>query len=205
LPQAARHSRSDAIIANISSFLIYQTLKVDYAQVLQQDFYPQQHQNYSSQQLCLVLQLRAEPVAYGHSGKGDDKGGNADDGGGADDFHPEKGKGYAHRQRVDAGGDGKNEKLLYIKAGGFLLTAPDGLDDHLAADEAQQTEGNPVVDAGYIALKLPPQKPAQAGHQRLEPAEEKSDYPGLTEIEFSHAQALANGNGKGVHGKTYAD
>ena len=83
----------------------------------------------------------------------------------------------------------------------LLLAA--GLPDHIAADKDQQHKGDPVVDVGDKGLKLGAQQPAQEGHQGLKAAEPQPGGQHVGEAHPPHGQALADGDGKGVHGQPH--
>ena len=74
-----------------------------------------------------------------------------DEGSRRGDVHIQRGKADADSQRIDAGGEGLHHHQLIAERaahGARLRRAQllDGVPDHFAADEAQQDEGNPVVD-----------------------------------------------------------
>ena len=72
-------------------------------------------------------------------------------------------------------------------------------------EEFKQQEGDPVVDAGDVLLKLPPQSPAQKRHQRLEAAEKQRDDRPPVPAHFGHSQPFAYGCRKGGHAQSHAN
>ena len=58
-----------------------------------------------------------------------------------------------------------------------------------------------MIDGTDDAQKLAAERPADERHERLEPAEEQGQHHGDLEVDLLHAQALADGHGKRVHGE----
>lgn len=65
-----------------------------------------------------------------------------------------EGEGNAHRQGVDAGGNGEDEHFLELDAVAALFAFAEGFPDHVDADEHQQQESDPGGKGGDEALKL---------------------------------------------------
>ena len=80
----------------------------------------------------------------------------------------------------------------------------ESIEKHLAANEREQRECNPMIHRSYIGLELCAKRPTDDGHKRLEDAEEQSYDDGMPHVELLHAQALAQRHGKGIHSKPHA-
>ena len=75
--------------------------------MLQQNLSANENQHQSPHKLRLGLILAAKDIPHLHPDDGEAEGDDADEGDGGKDGHRQEGKGDAHRQGVDAGGDGK--------------------------------------------------------------------------------------------------
>ena len=108
----------------------------------------------------------------------------------------------AHGKGIDAGGDGHDQHGLEGKGGvhRFLFLGK-GFANHVRADQSQKDEGDPVVDGGDVLLEDGTEKVADGGHQRLKTAEPQSDDGHLFPVQFPGGEALADGDGEGVHRK----
>jgi len=95
--------------------------------------------------------------------------------------------------------------VVKLEVAAAAVVIMNGFVYHLAADETQQDEGYPVVDADYVRLKLLTQQPTDNGHQSLKSTEIQGYDAAVAQTEFFHAQSLAHGDGAGVHTKTDAD
>lgn len=174
--------------------------------MLQQDLAAHEDQHHAAQQLGLALVLGAEHIAHLQADGREDKGDHANEQHRPEDIHPQEGKGDAHGQGIDAGGNGQGdhgfegEGIVQL----FLFLAQ-GLADHVAADEAQQHKGDPMVDADDEGLELGTQQVADEGHQRLKAAEVGTHAQGVLHFSLAHGKALANGHGKGVHAQANSD
>ena len=114
----------------------------------------------------------------------------------------QEGEGNTDGQCVNAGGDGKDQHFFEIDGGvAGLGLVVEGLFDHVAADENQENEGDPVVVGSDGLLEAGAKKIADGGHQGLESAEVEGDDGGVFLVELLHGQAFADGNGEGVHGQ----
>ena len=85
------------------------------------------------------------------------------------------GKGDTNSQGIDARGNGQEQ--LGMQTTGIkmlLLLWAETLLDHLAADEREHQEGNPVVVGLHIGLEMTDSQPTQQRHHRLKEAKEKS-------------------------------
>ena len=172
--------------------------------MLQQDLDAHQHQHHAAEQLRPGLVLRAENIAHLQTDGGQHKGDHADEQHRRHNLHLQEGKGHAHGQRVDAGGDGQGqhgsegEGIVQL-----LLLALEGLADHVAADDPQQHKGDPVIHAGDQRLKLPSQHIADGGHQRLEAAEVRTHNQRMPGLRLAHGKPLADRHRKGVHAQPH--
>ena len=174
--------------------------------MLQQNFTAQQHQNHAAGQLRPAFALFAHDAPGSHADGRQDKGGYTDKTDGGDDIHLQKGEGNAHGQGVNAGGDGQREHGFTGEIGlHTLLVVLSGLPDHIDADDGQQHKGDPMVHVGDKRLKADAQQPAQKGHQRLEAAEPQSGDEGMAQPHLTGGKALADRDGKGIHGQSHGD
>ena len=177
--------------------------------MLQQNLQADENQDHTAGDLRLFLVPQTEPVAHHHAHAAEHKGGAADDADGRHNVHPQEREGNAHGQRVNAGGNGQQGQLAKAQRPcffGLLVVALPHFPEHMPADEGQQAEGDPVVNAGDVLLKAAAQRPARQGHQGLKAAEKQGQQAGVPPVECSvHIQALAHRHRKGVHGKAHAD
>ena len=146
--------------------------------MLQQDFNAQQHQDHAAGQLRPLFVPGTEPAAHRHT-----RNGNAERGGA--DSHEKKF--LVVQTRADGG-------VL-----GLVLLAGESLPQHIAADEHQQDEGDPVVKALDSGRELRAQHPADKRHKRLKAAEIQSHRQGMAPFDPRHGQALTHRHRKGVH------
>ena len=186
-------------------------LKHDNAQVLEQNLQSDEHEHHAARYGSRLLEARAEPVAHRNADEGQDERGHPDDDNGSHHVHAEEGEGYAHRKRIDARRDGHHEKLAHVE---LLLGAPAGfapivatkrIPQHFPADESKQNERDPVIDGLDKACQLRPERPADQGHESLEPAEHKRDDKGVAPVHLLHAEPFANGDREGVHRQPHPD
>lgn len=120
------------------------------AQVLQQDAHAQADQRDPAQQFGSLAEAGAHRLADQHADGGQDEGGAADGGGDQPDVGADEGQAHAHGRGVDAGADSGGDQgpgSGTTRAGVFVRVAGlGGFPDHLAADDGEQAEGDPVVD-----------------------------------------------------------
>ncbi len=108
-------------------------------------------------------------------------------------------------QSINAGSDSHEKKFLVVQTRadggvlGLILLAGESLPQHIAADEHQQDEGDPVVKALDSGRELRAQHPADKRHKRLKAAEIQSHRQGMAPSDFRHGQALTHRHRKGVH------
>ena len=112
----------------------------------------------------------------------------------------QEGEGNTDGQCINAGGDGEDQHFLKMdgRAAGLGLVV-EGLFDHVAADEDQENEGDPVVVGSDGLLEAGAKEIADGGHQGLEGTEIEGDDDGVFLIELLHGQTFADGNGEGIH------
>ncbi len=96
----------------------------------------------------------------------------------------QKGEGNTNSQRINAGGNGEDQHFLEMdgRAAGLGLVV-EGLFDHVAADEGQENEGDPVVVGSDGLLEAEAKEIADGGHQGLEGAEIEGDDDGVFLVE----------------------
>ena len=144
-----------------------------------------------------------QPLKNQYPGHGDQQGNNADEGHGGQDAHGQKSEGQAHGQSVDAGGQGQRQHGAEAEGGVGLLFVAEGFPYHIAADQSQQDEGDPVVEVRDIGGEPGAQKISQQGHQSLEAAEPETGGEGFFHFYAGQGQAFADGHSKGVHGQAH--
>ena len=96
----------------------------------------------------------------------------------------QKGEGNTNSQRINAGGNGEDQHFLEMdgRAAGLGLVV-EGLIDHVAADESQENEGDPVAVGSDGLLEAGAKEIADGGHQGLEGAEIEGDDDGVFLVE----------------------
>ena len=116
---------------------------------------------------------------------------SADDQHRNNDVDGQQGEAEADGQRVDAGGHGQaqHDRQAHAAAAHAAVAAAPRFADHLAADERQQDEGQPMVEAGDDPLEAQAGQPADDRHQRLEKAEKRSQEQGLAPVHLARAAA----------------
>ena len=77
----------------------------------------------------------------------------------------------------------------------------EGVPEHLAADEGEKPESNPVIDGGDGAGEQRACGPTDKRHERLKAPEEQGDHQRIAPTYLPHAEAFADGHGERVHGK----
>ncbi len=167
--------------------------------MLEENFEAHQDQHKASDQLGSGAVSGAEGAAQSYADCGQDKGNTSDKTDGGNDLYLQKGKGNPHGQRVNAGGYGQRKHGFDGKGVVQRLRFPAGFPDHVESDESQKEEGDPVIDAGNHRLEAAPQKVADQGHQRLEPAKVKTGSEHVFFLCLSYGKALTDRDRKGVH------
>lgn len=133
-------------LQNLSADLLHQ--------VGQQDFEADADEDEAAEDFDFVFEEMACAFADFPACHADDKGDGADEGDGLVDKGRDQRQGDADDEGVDTGGDAEGQQdaepggVVWFLAGFFHL---EGLINHLAADEGQQDEGQPVVIRGDIA------------------------------------------------------
>ena len=114
----------------------------------------------------------------------DHKGNNSDGGDRRNQGYLQKCEGNTNSQGINAGGNGKNQHFFEIDGGAAGLgLVVEGLFDHVAADENQENEGDPVVVGNDGLLEAGAKEIADGGHQGLEGTEIEGDDDGVFLIE----------------------
>ena len=173
--------------------------------MLQQDFNAQQHQDHAAGQLRPLFVPGAEPAAHRHTRNGNAERGGADDAAGRQNGGIKKRESNSDCQSINAGSDSHEKKFLVVQTRadggvlGLVLLAGESLPQHIAADEHQQDEGDPVVKALDSGRELRAQHPADKRHKRLKAAEIQPHRQSVTPSDFRHGQALTHRHRKGVH------
>ena len=169
--------------------------------MLKQDLRAEQDEDHAAGELGLALVAQAEHVAEPDAGRGKDEGDRADERhGGHDTRAGQERERDADGERVDARGDGQQEHGLECKrAVELVLIFGQRLADHVAADDAQQYERDPVIDGGDKLLKLRAEQIAQQRHERLKAAEPRACDAAFLPRYALQRQPLADGDGKRVH------
>ena len=86
-----------------------------------------------------------------------------------------------------------------------LLVPAEALLDHVAADEGQKDESDPVVEGVDVLVKGGAQQEADEGHQGLKAAEPRAGEQIVPGTQPLDGQALAHGDGKGVHREAHGN
>lgn len=142
------------------------------------------------------------PFADDPAGPGDREGNQADEDDGHKNMFGDKREGKADGQGIDAGGDAQDQQDEHL--GGiwrffFGLFNLKGLEDHLAADEGQQAEGDPVIHGLNPLVQLIPGHPPEQGHEGLKTAEEQGHAETLADAQFAEDRAADDRDREGVH------
>lgn len=109
---------------------------------------------------------------------------------------------HAHGERIDAAGHGQGKHMLPIELGGLLgvfLIFFEGFVNHVAADEHQQGEDDPMVELGYVFAECRCREIAENREQHLESAEPEGAFHGVLYSYAGYGQAFANGYGECIH------
>lgn len=119
-----------------------------------------------------------------HAKKRHYKGSDSDGGNSRNQGYLQKCEGNANSQGINAGGDGKDQHFFEIDGGAAGLgLVVEGLFDHVAADEGQENEGDPVAVGSDGLLEAGAKEIADGGHQGLEGAEIEGDDDGVFLVE----------------------
>lgn len=123
-------------------------------------------------------------MANHHAKKRYYKGNDPDGGNSRNQGYLQKCEGNTNSQGINAGCNGEDQHFLEMdgRAAGFGLVV-EGLFDHVAADESQENEGDPVVVGSDGLLEAGAKEIADGGHQGLEGAEIEGDDDGVFLVE----------------------
>ena len=174
--------------------------------MFEQDLESHQHQDQAAGQLRPGFIAAAEDISnlYAHDGEGE--GDHADKGYGRQNGDGEKGEGDANGQSVDAGGHGQKRHAAHVQGRVRALRLRfQGFLDHVAADQRQQDEGDPVIVGRDGVTEPGAQQVADEGHGSLESAEVQSHHAGALPAHPGHGKAFTDGHGEGVHGQSHGD
>lgn len=171
--------------------------------MLDQNFQPDADQDESADDLDFLLEEMSRDISDSNSCQTEGKCYRADDGDGGNDGGSEHGKGDAHGQGVDAGGEGKKKQDIESEriGFGFRLFQAGGFINHLASDNGQQGEGDPVVESGHEGLHGFSGEPSDDRHDSLEESEGGGHTQGVTDMEVLHGNTACHGDGEGIHGE----
>ena len=117
-------------------------------------------------------------------------------------FGEHEGQAHAHGERIDAAGHGQGKHMLPIELGGLLgvfLIFFEGFVNHVAADEHQLGEDDPMVELGYVFAECRCREIAENREQHLESAEPEGAFHGVLYSYAGYGQAFANGYGECIH------
>ena len=117
-------------------------------QMFDQDPCPDQDQDDPAQDAGVFLQQGTQLAAEIDRRKAEHEGRYPDDRDAGQDVHLQKSKGDADGECVDAGRYGQKQDVRQseIAVRIILIFTADRLTDHVAADEGEQDEGDPVID-----------------------------------------------------------
>ena len=92
--------------------------------------------------------------------------------------------------------------MFPLEIGGFLgvfLILFECFTHHVAADEGEQTENNPMVDGGHVFAERGRGEIAEQREKRLKSAEPEGGFERVEAAQFFDGEAFADGNGERVH------
>ena len=116
-----------------------------------------------------------------------------------------RGKADADSEGIDAGGNGQRQHCFGGVVIVQLFVAAEAFPHHVDADDGQQHKGYPGTEVGQDHGEAVTQEEAQCGHQELEAAEPQPAGHGVGKADLVDRKALADRNGKSVHGKADGD
>ena len=179
--------------------------KSQHSQPGQQGFEANQNQDNAADALGGGAVLIAEQGTHAHADGGQQAGDAADQPCGGQDVDLHGGKADADGKCVDTGGDGQRQhrfgRVVIIE----LFVAAEALTHHVNADDGQQYKSDPGAELGQDRGKTVAQEKAQRGHQELEAAEPQPAGHSVGKADLADRKALADRNGKSVHGKADGD
>lgn len=172
----------------------------EHAEMLEQDLNAHKDEHSAAEQLRAGFVLEAEHMADLDADAGQHEGRRTDKADRRKDADLKKGKGDADGERIDAGRDGQRQHRAERKrVAEVLLIVLARLADHVRADEAEQNERDPVVDACDKRLKAHAEREADERHEHLKTAEINADRERVLRLQLPHTQPLADRNGEGIH------
>ena len=170
--------------------------------MLDQNFEADQDQDDAAGPFCFGLVEDSEYSADFNADHGKYERGTADKADCLQNPDIQKCEGDADGQCVNAGGYGQNQHGFDIDGGitGLSLIVH-GFLHHVKTDDAKQDKRNPVIVRFDGTLETDAQHIADPGHEGLETAKIQADDERVLRAHLLHGKTLADGNGKGVHGK----
>jgi hypothetical protein len=181
--------------------------KSDAQQVHKQDADANEDQDNAASDLHALAKLLTELVAQAQTQPGEQAGDDANDDGRIPDGKANHTHTEPHCQGIEA--NGHREKHESPTAGRIGLVVPARLveagADHAHADEAEQTEGNPMIVGGDVTNDGETCQPAEDGHDELEQAEMEGQAETGTAAAGLCKGASAKANSECVHGHAEGD
>ncbi len=168
--------------------------------MFQQDLEAQEDEDDPAGKLCLGFVFCTENISDPDAESGDHEGRHSDEQDGGDDVYVQECECDAHCQCVDTcghcqqkhGADIQRAALIVAVTGQCFL-------DHVRTDDAEQDEGDPVVDRRDLVAELNAEQITDRRHQRLEPAEPRAHDDGPAEGDLRHCKPLTDRDGERVH------
>ena len=165
-----------------------------------ENFRADQDQDNAAQHLGFGLVALPEVVADANADHREETGRNTDEQRRGEYLDPEEGKRNTYGQSINRGGDSQYEHRARRKVVCmFLGIVRAGLADHIATDQRQEQEGDPMVEGGHQGREFSRQKVAKHRHQRLKKTEPKPYGEAVARLELRNGESLADRNGKGIH------
>lgn len=175
--------------------------------MLQEDFAPDGDKNQSARDLCFFFRKTSGGAADADARCGEKKGRAADQHGRPEDFGIQEGECDPHGKGVDAGCDGQHQhdgECEGMVGGGFRFFVPCLL-NHVASDESQKAECNPVIHCLDIRAERHARQISGDRHQCLKRAEPEAGQTHFFRAGQWTCDTLADRNGKGVHRQADAE
>ena len=155
-----------------------------------------------------LLPTRAEHAADIQAGGGEQAGGDADDDHRKPDVERHECEAHADGEGVDAAGHGERQHVPPIEFRGLLgvlLFFFEGFAHHIAADQSEQAENDPMVHGGHVFAERAGREIAEQREKRLESAEPQGGFERIDAAKLLDGQAFANGDSERVHGHGHAN
>ena len=147
--------------------------------MFQKNFDAQKNQDQTTDKFCFAFIFASEEVANDNSDDREYKGCDTNNTNCFNDRSIKKSKRDADRQRVDARRNGEREHRPKRERIVELLRLPARFLYHIGADEGEQHEGNPVVNARDVLLEPDAERIAEQRHQKLKAAEVRTGGTGV--------------------------